>query len=119
MREATRTPSPAHYVCMSAEADSEDWYFREWLAHQGKSANQLVADLDFHRTTAYRLLRGDQPYRKDFVVAIARWLNIRPYELLMPPEEAMALRRLKQTAMAIAADMAESDQGEGSRARAG
>ena len=34
---------------------------------------------------------------------IAKWLGIRPFELLLPPNEAMALRRLRESAAVIMA----------------
>lgn len=100
-----------HNVFMAAEHDSEpgddagpDWHLQAWATRLGKKQADLVTKLDIHKTTAHRLWTGKQPYRRDFVVKIARWLEIEPYELLMDPDEAVALRRLRETAFQIAAE---------------
>lgn len=103
-------------MCPMTEIADADWHLREWVELRGKRQADLVKDLDLNKTTAHRLWHGQQPYRRDFVIMIATWLEIRPFELLMPPDEAMALRRLRESALQIAADA--MDAGDRSRARA-
>ena len=76
--------------------EPRDWYLREWVAHTEKRQADLARGLGWHKNQAYRLWHGEQPYRRDEVNAVAGWLGIEPYELLMPPAEAMRLRRLRQ-----------------------
>ena len=80
----------------------DDWYLKEWFAHLGRRQIDMVNELGWHRTTANRLWHGRQPYRRDQVNEAARWLGIKPFELLMKPEDALALRFLEETARAIA-----------------
>jgi hypothetical protein len=82
----------------------EDWYLREWAVHFGKRQIDLVHEAGWDRQRANLVWNSKQPYRRDTVNEVARWLGLRPFELLMPPEEAMALRRLRDTARLIAAE---------------
>lgn len=50
------------------------------------------------------MLRGEQQYTRDAVNEVSAYLNLRPYELLMHPDEAMRLRRLREDAIRIAHD---------------
>lgn len=99
--------SSSHHVNM-AQPLSHDWFLREWFATAGLKQNDLVTKLDLPKNTAHRLWHGLQPYRRDHVEQIAALLNIHPYELLMPPEEAMGLRRLRSAIAEVAAPPADS-----------
>jgi hypothetical protein len=87
---------------MVRKDDGEDWFLQEWVRHLGRRQSDLVSELGWHKTAAHRLWHGRQPYRRDHVNAVAAWLGIRSYELLMPPAEALALRTVKDAAMLIA-----------------
>ncbi len=84
------------------EQPEADWHLQEWAKFRGKKQADLVNDLGWQKNAAFRLWHGHQPYRRDFVNAVARWLEIEPYELLMKPDDALGLRRLRQAAMDIA-----------------
>lgn len=87
---------------MSTPADP-DWHLQEWAKENGKIQADLVSELGMHKNAAHRIWHGRQPYRRDIVNLIAAWLGIRPYELLMPPQEAIALRGLRESAALITA----------------
>ena len=42
-----------------------------------------------------------QPYERDALNQLAEYLNLKPHELLMHPEDAMALRQLRGAAVQI------------------
>lgn len=86
------------------ESSDEDWYLKDWAKVAGKRQADLVTELGWLKNHAHRIWHSKQPYRRDIVNEVARWLAIKPYELLMPPSEALQLRRLRETAVAIAAD---------------
>lgn len=75
---------------------------KEWFATLGLKQRDLITKLDYQPAAAHRLWHSLQPYRRDHVDEISALLNIQPYELLMPPEEAMALRRLKSAIAEVA-----------------
>lgn len=80
----------------------QDWFLQEWAASLGKVQNHLVTELGLHKNTANRIWHGVQPYRRDYVNDIAAWLNIRPFELFLHPDEANAIRRMREDAITIA-----------------
>lgn len=79
-----------------------DWFFREWMAFSDKIQASLVNELGWSKRKASEVWNGDQGYKRDTVNEVADWLGVDPFELLMPPLEAMRLRQLRQTAIAIA-----------------
>lgn len=81
-----------------------DWYLRAWAERVGKRQSDMVRDLGMMKNSAHRIWHSKQPYRRDIVNVMAKWLGVRPYELLMPPEEALALRRIRESAQAIVAE---------------
>jgi hypothetical protein len=84
---------------MAAEID--DWHLQAWLQHFGKIQSSLVNELGWDKSKANFVYHGKQQYKREIVNAVADWLGIKPYELLMPPEQALAIRRLRQSAEEI------------------
>lgn len=95
------------YYCGMAPAF--DWYLSEWLKALHKKQADIVRDLDWNKARVSLMISGKQQYNRDAVNELSLYLNIRPYELLMHPDEAMRLRRLKADAIRIATDANPSD----------
>lgn len=81
-----------------------DWYLKEWLAVLDKKQADIVRDLDWNKARVSLMISGKQQYTRDAVNELSNYLHIRPFELLMHPDEAMRLRRLKEDAIRIAHD---------------
>jgi hypothetical protein len=79
-----------------------DWFLKEWLRYYGKKQADMVRDLDWNKAKVSLTASGKQPYDRDDVNEASAYLNIFPYELLMHPADAMALRRLRQDVAKIA-----------------
>ncbi len=94
--------NPDHARLMS-DAAEPDWYFQDWMRHFDKRQASLVNELGWERSKASDVWHGVRPYRRSVVNEIAGWLDLQPYELLMPPHEALKLRELRSAAHAIAA----------------
>lgn len=88
---ARHMPAPRH-----------DWFLKEWLRYYGKRQADMVRDLDWNKAKVSLTASGKQAYDRDDVNEASAYLNIAPYELLMHPDDAMALRRLRRDAAAIA-----------------
>lgn len=91
---------PLSYILGMAPKHS-DWHLGDWLKALKKKQADIVRDLDWNKARVSLMLRGDQPYTRDAVNELAEYLNLKPYELLMHPEDAMALRRLRNEALIV------------------
>jgi transcriptional regulator with XRE-family HTH domain len=80
------------------------WHLAEWARLRGKRQADAQRDLGWSKATASELWNGNQRYTQDLVDQVAGWLKIQPFELLMPPSEAEALRQVREAAYAIAAE---------------
>jgi hypothetical protein len=74
---------------------SYDWYFGEWLRATGKRQADIVRDLDWNKAKVSLMVSGKQQYERESVNELSQYFQIMPFELLMPPEEAFAMRRLR------------------------
>jgi transcriptional regulator with XRE-family HTH domain len=75
-----------------------DWYFNEWLAATATTQAEIVRRTDYPKAKVSDLATGKQRYNRDILNDIANALNVKPFELLMHPSEAMAQRRIKRLA---------------------
>lgn len=80
---------------------AHDWYLKEWLAYFGKKQADVVRDLDWNKAKVSLTAKGTQQYTRDDVNEIAAYLSLHPYELLMHPDDAMMLRRLREDALRV------------------
>lgn len=87
---------------------TRDWHLQQWMAHAKKRQAHLVSELGWSRRKASEVFTGDQPYKRDTVNELSDWLQIEPFELLLPPEEAIALRQLRSSALRIAQDISSA-----------
>jgi transcriptional regulator with XRE-family HTH domain len=79
-------------------APGHDWYLKEWLATLGKRQADVVKDLGWNKAKISLMLRGKQPYTRAEINELAAYLHLQPHELLMHPEDAMALRQMRKAA---------------------
>lgn len=85
-------------------SDEPDWHLQDWMRHFKKRQAALVNELGWTKGRANYVWHGESPYRREVVNEIAAWLGIQPFELLMRPQDALALRRIRETALVIAAE---------------
>lgn len=81
-----------------------DWYLPQWLSTTGTLQADIVRSTGYSKSKLSKLVNGTKKYDREIVNDISRALHIAPYELLMHPEDAMRIRRLRDTALSIAAD---------------
>lgn len=93
-------------------APRHDWYLKEWLRSCQKKQADIVRDLDWNKAKVSLMLRGLQPYTREEVNELAAYLNIRPHELLMHPDDAHALRRLRAEMIRLAHETEEAEHHE-------
>lgn len=78
-----------------------DWYLTDWLKSLQVSQAELGRRTDYPKAKVSDLVTGKQRYNRDILNDIASALHIKPHELLMHPEDAMALRRMRAAASEI------------------
>ena len=75
---------------------SHRWYLPEWAALRGKRQADAERDLGWSRAKTSDLWNGKQRYTQESIDEAARWLELRPFELLLLPEEVERIRRLEE-----------------------
>jgi transcriptional regulator with XRE-family HTH domain len=78
-----------------------DWYLKDWLKATGTTQADLVRLTDYPKAKVSDLVTGKQRYNRDILNDVSQALHVTPAELLMHPEDAMALRQLRASARAI------------------
>jgi hypothetical protein len=80
------------------------WYLSEWMDTLRVRQSDMVERAGWSKTTASLLYNRQQDYSPRLVEEASLALNIAPFELLLHPEDAMAIRRMRDSAVTIAAD---------------
>lgn len=81
-----------------------NWYLREWMDMLGVRQVDMIALTDWSKASMSQLYNNKQDYSPELVNVAAKALNVEPFELLMKPERAMALRRQLESALVLAHD---------------
>lgn len=86
-----------------------NWYLREWMeategfrGHGGQA--RMMRETGWSKATMSQLYNGKQDYSPKVMIQAAKALHAETWELLMPPERAMAMRRLRADALRIVQD---------------
>jgi len=82
-----------------------NWFLREWmdacgLVGRGAQA-RMMERTGWTKATMSQLYNGTQDYSPKILNDAAAALEIEPFELLLPPERAMNLRRFQAAAEGI------------------
>lgn len=93
----------SHYVNMARRGIPIriNWYLREWMDALGVNQAEMIRRTDWSKATASQLYNNKQDYSPKIVNEAAKALNLHPFELLMKPDEAMALRQQRAAALTI------------------
>lgn len=79
----------------------DDWYLVDWMASKGMTQAKLSRETGWPKGTVNDIYHGKTRYYRDIVNECARALQIHPYELLMPPSLANALRAQQGASITI------------------
>lgn len=102
----TDAASPFSDNVNMAAPETNLWHLQEWFATQDKIQRTLITELGWLPAKANKVWHGLQEPKLSEVHEIAALLNIRPHELLMPPEEAFRIRRLEAAVREVAQEAA-------------
>lgn len=92
------------YYPNMATPPRHDWYLRAWMDATKMRQSDIMKATGYVKAKMSDLATGKQRFNRDILNEVAAALNIRPYELLMHPDEAMAIRRVRESAIRIAAE---------------
>lgn len=84
------------------------WFLPEWMDTLRVRQADMVERAGWSKTTASLLYNRQQDYSPRLIDEAAHALNIARYELLLHPEDAFAIRRMRDSAVTIAADRRHS-----------
>lgn len=91
------TPGAGCYFSNMAQPRN-DWYFNEWLAYFDKSQADVSGDLEWNKSKVSLFASGKQRFHRDDINDLAAYLHLEPFELLLPPDRAMAFRAFRASA---------------------
>jgi transcriptional regulator with XRE-family HTH domain len=81
-----------------------NWYLKEWMDLLKVNQAEMIRRTDWSKATMSQLYNNKQDYSPKIINAASQALNLATYELLIPPETAMALRRLRADALRVVED---------------
>lgn len=84
-----------------AGPEQPNWFLADWMKSLRVSQAKLADECGWNRSTMHGIYHGRTEYYREIVNLLARKLNIEPYELLMPPDQAMALRSQREASERI------------------
>lgn len=87
-----------------------DWYLKEWLGTLNRTVAWLEKETGWTHRIASQLVNRQARWNRDHFSLAASILKIAPHELLMHPDDAMAQRRMKQSALTIAAQSKAAEE---------
>src|SRR3990167_8290427 len=84
------------YKIGMSRASDYDWYLRDWMVSLSVTQADLCRLTGFPKAKMSELVNGVSRYNRDVVNTISRSLHVAPYELLMHPDEANGIKRLRE-----------------------
>jgi transcriptional regulator with XRE-family HTH domain len=81
-----------------------DWYLSEWMQTLHVSQAELGRLTGWSKATVNDVYHGKTSYYRQIVNQVAAALNLLPHELFLTPQDAMAIRNLRRSALSIAAE---------------
>lgn len=72
-----------------------DWFLREWMDTLEVRQTDLIRETGWAKSRVSEIVNGKTDYYREIVNTLASVLKIHPWELLMLPEEAHHIKRLR------------------------
>jgi len=73
---------------------ANDWFIRDWMHTLGVTQSKLSDLTGWSKATVNDIYHGRTSYYRQILNDLAFALNLQPWELLMHPDDAMAIRQL-------------------------
>jgi plasmid maintenance system antidote protein VapI len=95
-----------------AQSIEHDWYLADWMQTLNVNQADLRRQTGWPKAKMSELVNGVSRYNRDVINALAKAMNLYPYELLMHPQDAFAIRKIRETVVAVAAEKPKLDKGQ-------
>lgn len=79
-----------------------DWFLSDWMSAAQLNQPQLQKLTGWSKRKTSDLCAGAQRYNRDTLNDAAHALHVAPYELLLHPADAMALRKMREGGLQLA-----------------
>lgn len=89
------------------------WFIREWMDYYGLKQARMMELTGWSKASTSQIYNGVQDYSPKIVREAALAMNLQEYELLMHPDDAMSLRKLRSTAEQIVQIAHDSEERNG------
>lgn len=82
-----------------------NWYFPEWMTYFGiTKQTDIMERTGWSKATVSQIMNGKQDYSPKLINDACQAFHLAPHELLLRPENAMALRALRTDALRVIAN---------------
>ena len=92
-------------VVFSSNAPPARLYLKEWLKAKERKQADITRDLGWDPPRISKIINGKQPYTGSDIAALSQWLGLENHELLMAPQRAQDLKRIREAAERIAREL--------------
>ena len=83
-----------------AQRIEHDWYLTDWMETLGVNQADLRRETGWSKAKMSELVNGVSRYNRDVINTLCKAMNLHPYELLMRPDEAFMIRKIRETVLA-------------------
>jgi hypothetical protein len=90
-----------------AQRPYDDWFLKEWMRSKDVTQKFLQEESGWTYRITSQLVNRKTRWNRDHLMLAAKILKVRPYELLMHPDDANALKRFRAEALTVAAEQTE------------
>ncbi len=88
---------------------ADDWFLQEWMTTLNLRQADMCRETGLPKPTMNAIYHGKTNYYRDLVNLLSGALGIHPYELLMHPDEALAIRQFRSSAFRVASVQIAAD----------
>lgn len=82
----------------------DDWFLKEWMRSKRMTNKILQENAGWTYRITSQLVNRKTRWNRDHLILAAKILQIRPYELMMHPDDANAIKRFRAEALTVAAE---------------
>lgn len=110
-RGCSYDPNMARKV-IPPKAIGPDWFLQDWMKARDCTQADLCRELNWSKAKVNDIYHGRTEYYRGIVNPIAWALKVEPWELLLHPADANALKAMQESALRLVAERREAFKAE-------